>query len=442
MMSKDQPGTQQKLQFKHLPAFADFLLKDHLRAVTAKQIDLLFEVDLPVLKRYDRSIYTRDQLIDRSIPTYTEFLRAAAANRLDPFIDQVISTWENNQLPEILRDELVTEDLTLTIHVCKKSLLFFIREYTSDVDAALELVREMDDYSMEANARAFYAYLRIHRNRIDGINRSFSGEEEELLADPEEKLRELNFSLKQKNNALERANKELTSFSYVASHDLQEPIRKIRTFTNLIMETENNLSAEGKNCFNRIIVSAGRMQKLIDDLLSFSRAQVFEDVQKPVDLNTVFSEINSFYKESIAEGKLSIQCGQLPVIQAIPFQIQQLMQNIISNSIKYSKPDKRTEVRIKAELVQARQLPYFSAKQHSRSYHKISIKDNGIGFDQVYSEKIFEMFQRLHGRTEYSGTGIGLSICKKIMENHQGHISATGVPDQGAVFDIYFPSQY
>jgi PAS domain S-box-containing protein len=258
------------------------------------------------------------------------------------------------------------------------------------------------------------------------------------LRERENQLAELNLSLEQKNIALERSNKELTSFSYVASHDLQEPLRKIKTFSNLILEKEKNLSEEGKDCFGRIIISAGRMQTLIEDLLSFSRTQLFENTLKLVDLNEVMSEIKNLHFEPINEGRLIINTGTLPIIHAISFQIQQLFENIISNSIKYSKPDQKTKISVSCTLIEGNKILFFNSDKNKR-YYKIGIEDNGIGFDEKYSEKIFEIFQRLHGKNEYSGTGIGLSICKKIVENHNGFITAHSKIDHGSTFEIYLP---
>ncbi|HEY1040158.1 MAG TPA: ATP-binding protein, partial [Bacteroidia bacterium] len=258
------------------------------------------------------------------------------------------------------------------------------------------------------------------------------------IKEREEKLEELNISLNQKNIALERSNKELTSFSYVASHDLQEPLRKIKTFSNLILEKEQNMSSEGKEWFERIMVSAGRMQKLIEDLLSFSRTQIYENILNPVDLNSILGDIKILHAESISEGRLILNNDTLPVITGVQFQLQQLMENLISNSIKYGKPGEAVEINIHYELVQGKNVPSLIAAENKK-YHRICITDNGIGFDQQYADRIFEIFQRLHGKNEYSGTGIGLSICKKIVENHLGHISAEGKINEGATFTIYLP---
>lgn len=254
------------------------------------------------------------------------------------------------------------------------------------------------------------------------------------LKQREELLEKLNLTLNEKNTHLEDSNKELSAFGYVVSHDLQEPLRKIKLFGDLLLEKENEkLSEEGKMLLGRIINSSGRMQKLINDLLSFSRTQTGDKTFESVDLNSVIDGINTFYEESVNRKKPVITRAELPVISGIAFQVQQLFENIVSNSVKYSKEGKEIKIDISAEETEDETIHGII------KYYKISVADNGIGFEQKYAAKIFEIFQRLHGKAEYSGTGIGLSICKKIIENHSGRIEATGVPQEGARFDIYFP---
>jgi PAS domain S-box-containing protein len=799
-----------KLQFKILPAYADHLLNHKIREFTKKSIDLALEVDFPILKFFDLSKYSEEELINLSVPAYTQFLTAALHNKLSEFVVDAVEKWETNQLPDISNQQLVVEDITLSTYIRKKSLLYFISAYTADINKATELMYEIDDYTLLANQLAFKAYVRIHEKKICEVNESLSRHQAELLEAEEiaglgtfewqlsggqsrytpqvmkifdleqssnlpdfmefvhpgdrEKLRtsieealkgpgnfdceyryrkngkekviwskglvtfkdnipflmkgtvmditdrhymlqtlkrneelykqaqklthignwtwdletnevkfsdelyriyglpmnehmdaiqffsfvhnddkekvlellnyskdtlqphtvdyrlvrkdgsirvmrrnaevvlnekgkpykivgtgqditrevelnreirereenfshliknapdgiivideeskvklwnekateifgwesmevidkdlsetiipelyreahkkgikrflkigqsqilnrtievlaqnkdqrqlhisltisesmqngkpvfvafirdisnekrikselelkknelaELNLSLEQKNVALERSNKELTSFSYVASHDLQEPIRKIKTFINLVIEKENNISAEGKQIFDRIVTSASRMQKLIDDLLSFSRTQTYENTVVKVDLNAVLAEVRNVYADAINEKRLSIEADKLPTVKGISFQLQQLFENIISNSIKYRKKGKGTEVKIACEKVNMNEFPFFNIKD-IESFYKISFKDNGIGFDQKYADKIFEIFQRLHGKNEYSGTGIGLSICKRIVENHNGFITAQSVLNSGATFEVYLPA--
>jgi PAS domain S-box-containing protein len=804
------PKIIKKFQFKFFPEFADFLLKNNLREFTKQQLRFMFEVDFPILKHYDFSIYTEEQLIELSLPTYSEFLNAVIENKLEANIDEAIKRWVTNQLTNITRDQLVIEDILLATYIRKKVFLVFLPSYTSDINLAIELIKEIDDYCLEAYSKSFHIYIDINNEKVEKINETLKKHETDLLEAQEiasfgsfewnlvgekseytpqvqkifemdqnstlsdfleyvhpgdkeklqvsidnalagkqdyeceyryrkngkekvlwtkglvsfedgkpivmkgtvmditdrhymlkrlerneelykqaqklthignwtweiatnkimfsdelyriygltigeeitfdrfisfihpedkeqmyeqlkessqtgvgheldfriiredgstriirrntevfkddkgkpykvsgtgqditkeifldkeikereedfgqliknapdtiivideaskvllwnpkaseifglksdeaigknltnliiperyqlfhkngmdkllevgkkvslnktieviaknalgiefyisltisqslqkgktvfitfirdisyekkikaeleiktEQLAELNVSLEQKNIALEKSNKELTSFSYVASHDLQEPLRKIKTFSNLLLEKEKNMSEDGKVCFDRIIFSVGRMQKLIDDLLTFSRTEIYEKTLKSVDLNLVLSEIKTLHNEAIKEDKLVITSNELPVIHAVPFQIQQLFENIISNSIKYSKTGKRTEVNISSKIINDEDDALFLSSVKSRNFHKISISDNGIGFDQKYSEKIFEIFQRLHGKNEYSGTGIGLSICKKIVENHKGFIYAHSKINEGATFEIYLP---
>jgi PAS domain S-box-containing protein len=796
------------LQFKIFPAFAEHLLNHKAREFARKSLELAVEADIPILKYFGLSKYSEEQLIELSIPAYTQFLTAAMHNQLSGFIEDAVVKWETNQLPDISKDQLVVEDITLSTHIRKKALLHFISTYTADITKVVELIYEIDDYTLLANQLAFKAYIRIHEKKLQEINESLAKHETELLdaqeiagfgsfewkfgggtkltpqlmkifdmsqtsslpeflefvhpgdreklkaaieraisgdgefdceyryrkngiekvlwskglvsftngkpevmkgtvmditdrqhmlqtlkrneelykqaqklthignwtwdletnaikfsdelyriygleigepmdalrffsfvhdddkekvlellnytkrthqahtldyrlvrkdgtiriirrnaevlldekgnpykmlgtgqditkevelnkeimereenfshliknapdgiivIDEESKIRlwnekatrifgweskevigmdltktiipekyheahkkgmqrflntgqttilnktievvarnrsqnefyisltisrsiqndrpvfvafirdisdekkikseleqkknelaELNLSLEQKNVALERSNKELTSFTYVASHDLQEPIRKIKTFINLALEKEKNISGEGKEIFERIVTSASRMQKLIDDLLSFSRTQSYNDTTVTVDLNFILNEVRTIYADALNEKRLTIEAGKLPTVKGVSFQLQQLFENIISNSIKYRKKGRSAEVKISCEKVNMNEFPFFNIKD-IECFYKISFQDNGIGFDQKYADKIFEIFQRLHGKNEYSGTGIGLSICKRIVENHNGFITAQSVLGTGATFDVYLP---
>ena len=254
-------------------------------------------------------------------------------------------------------------------------------------------------------------------------------------------LEENRNQLTKKNTELERMNNELSSFSYVAGHDLKEPLRKIRTFSNFILEKGNEtLTEEIRGYMERIITSTSNMQKLIDDLLAFSRTSSSDKILHDVNLNSLLSEVKNLLKEPIEEKGVIITATQLPTIKAIQFQFQQLLENIISNAIKYSKSDLTPQITITAGMVSGKEFIARGANPE-KIYHKISISDNGIGFEQEYAEKIFELFQRLHGKDEYSGSGIGLAICKKIVENHNGFIVAEGKEGVGSTFNIYIPKE-
>ena len=247
-------------------------------------------------------------------------------------------------------------------------------------------------------------------------------------------------TLEERNRELEQSNKELASFNQIASHDLQEPLRKIQTFISIIWEKEMyGLSDLGKNYFERIQTSVTRMRKLIDDLLLFSRTTKTDKIFEESDLNLLLKNALLELSEDIVEKKAHIESAQLPVLKVIPFQIQQLFQNLLGNSLKYSKPIVDQIIKIECERIIAKDYPILKVVSDNL-YYKITVTDNGLGFEQQYAEQIFTIFKRLHTSAEYPGTGIGLSICKKIVENHSGFIFAEGKPEIGAVFTVFLPS--
>jgi len=249
-----------------------------------------------------------------------------------------------------------------------------------------------------------------------------------------------NLTLQERNRELELSNKELASFNQIASHDLQEPLRKIQTFISLIGEREiAGMSDSGKKHFEGILTSVARMRKLIDDLLLFSRMNKADKIFEESDLNLLLRNTLHELSEEIDEKSMHIESVQLPVLKVIPFQIQQLFQNLISNSLKYSKQSGEKILKINCEKVTAKAYPILNMGSNN-IYYKITVSDNGLGFEQQYAEQIFTIFKRLHTLNEYPGTGIGLSICKKIVENHSGFIFAEGESGIGAVFSIFLPA--
>ena len=235
------------------------------------------------------------------------------------------------------------------------------------------------------------------------------------------------------------ANKELLAFTYVSSHDLQEPLRKIQTFCSIILANENNkLSENGKYNFERMQLAAGRMQQLIDDLLAFSRINTTELIFENTDIKIIIDEIRNDLKDTINEKNATIEAFDLGSAFIIPFQFRQLMYNLISNALKFSKPNQPSHIIIKRQIVKGGDAINDNLSVH-KYYCHFSVTDNGIGFEPHFSERIFEVFQKLHSKEVYGGTGIGLAIVKKIVENHNGIIIATSELDKGAKFDIYFP---
>lgn len=256
-----------------------------------------------------------------------------------------------------------------------------------------------------------------------------------------ERLQLTNQVLEEKNKELERSNNELASFSYIASHDLQEPLRKIVTFADKLLEVpEINSIPSTKTYLDKIIVSSERMRQLIEDVLNFSRISTGEKFTK-TDLNEIVSNVLTDFEQKVAEKKATVTVAQLPIIPAINVQMRQLFHNLISNALKFSDSSRNPIVRITPEPLSPEELKSYSHLNKSISYIKIAVSDNGIGFKQEFSEKIFIIFQRLHGSSRFPGTGIGLALCRKIAENHNGLIYASSSEGKGTTFYIILPEK-
>ncbi|MDR7211955.1 CHASE3 domain-containing protein [Flavobacterium piscis] len=249
----------------------------------------------------------------------------------------------------------------------------------------------------------------------------------------------LNIKLQERNKELEKSNQELASFNHVASHDLQEPLRKIQTFISRVSDADRAIiSDSAKEYITKIETSAKRMRVLIDDLLLFSRTNTTKKEFIKSNLNDLFENAIVELAEVIEDKKAKISVSKLPKLLVIPYQIEQLFINLIGNSLKYSQPDLIPEINIESEKVLSADNPEL-LDQSIKKYHKITFRDNGMGFDPQFRETVFVLFQRLHSKTEFPGTGIGLAICKKIVENHKGYIIADSAINQGSVFTVYLP---
>ncbi|MET0393504.1 MAG: PAS domain-containing protein [Chitinophagaceae bacterium] len=262
-------------------------------------------------------------------------------------------------------------------------------------------------------------------------------EEKAFSQELERQVRERTRELAVKNEELEKMNTELQSFAYVSSHDLQEPLRKIQVFSDRILELEQEkLSPKTKDYFGRIIRAASTMQTLIKDLLLYSRTSNSERKFEKTAIDDILNDVKEELHEEIEDKKAVVTSGGLGAACVIPFQFRQLLINLVSNSLKFSKEGSAPHIHLQHELVNSSTL----SETASPGYYHLTVSDNGIGFDNEFKDKIFDIFQRLHGKDRFKGSGIGLAIVKKIVENHKGFIEARGERDKGATFDIYFPA--
>lgn len=252
----------------------------------------------------------------------------------------------------------------------------------------------------------------------------------------EVKVKERTRNLLQKNEELETSNHELQQFAWVVSHDLKEPLRKIQTFNNIIREKYVQPDSEGARYLDRTIHSSERMSALINDLLDYSRLSVSALFQ-PTDLDEILREVLSDFEYLISEKKALIHHNQLCTVDAVPSQMRQIFQNLISNALKFSREGVPPEVTITCDRITGKALD--SPVSENGDYCRITVSDNGIGFDESHMDKLFIIFQRLHTRTAYEGTGIGLAIAKKIMDKHNGSITARSKEQEGASFILILP---
>ncbi|MES2893244.1 MAG: chemotaxis protein CheB [Bacteroidota bacterium] len=256
-----------------------------------------------------------------------------------------------------------------------------------------------------------------------------------------EELKRSHESLQERNQQLERSNNELASFSFVASHDLQEPLRRIRAFSDRILENEKHtLSPTSSDYFSRMNKAAKQMTQLIHDLLDYSQVNPPQAVEEFTDLNEVVDNVLSSLNIVLEEKNAKVEVSALPKVKVLPSQLLSIFRNLVTNAIKYSKPGVPPLIKISSTSVDGQNIDLPELRKDT-SYWKIMVVDNGIGFDPKYNQQIFEMFQRLHAKTEYEGTGIGLAICKKIIQNNQGTITATSEPGKGSTFEIYLPKE-
>lgn len=284
----------------------------------------------------------------------------------------------------------------------------------------------------------------LHKGKLqmtqDRLMYTKSLETQKIFSDAlEMKVQERTQELLDKNRSLEKMNAELDSFNFISSHDLQEPLRKIQTFSSIILsDDKQKLSDSSKKNFEKIQLAAQRMRTLIKDLLSYSRTKTDLTPFENTDLEKLITDVKNDMHEELKSKNATIEIGSLCTVNIIPFQFRQLFFNLFNNSLKFSKPDEPVHIKITSTIAEGKTLDN-SELVPDKKYCHLTILDNGIGFEEQYKDHIFKLFHRLHNVTDYEGTGMGLTIVKKIIDNHNGMIIATGKPNVGARFDIYMP---
>ncbi|MEL6149097.1 MAG: PAS domain-containing protein [Chloroflexota bacterium] len=330
----------------------------------------------------------------------------------------------NNHVAGLANEEIVGS----TIYDIPRSLQD-LRRVEEAIDRCLD-TGEMQavEYTVyEGDTRYIYEtrYARMGNNEVMALVRDMSDQRS-----AEEKLQRSTQELQVFTAELERSNAELQSFAYSASHDLQEPLRKIQAFGDLLVRhAGDDLDENATDYLNRMTGAASRMQQLIDGLLTFSRVTTDARVFRAIDLQQVLDEVLNDLEVSIARAGATITADAMPTVEGDLFQMRQLFQNLISNALKYTAPGNPPQIDITCRVI----------NQGSADYVRITFTDNGIGFDSKHRDRIFGVFQRLHTRNQYAGTGMGLAICKRIVERHSGEITAVGRKGQGASFIVTLP---
>ncbi len=383
---------------KNLKTFAAFLKNEKLIPYSQDSIALAREMNIPVMKFFKD--LTEEQLLHMSMNRNLHFL--------DSLIDDTalhnaginLKLWEENKMPGISRNDIEPSDLVLTYALQKKIMLSYLGLYTSITSEAILIMTELENYYTIVQEAAVKVFFYIQK-------------------ETENQLRQVQEELSNKTKELIRSNSELEQFAYVASHDLQEPLRMINSYIQLLASRyKDQLDQDANDFIDFAVDGSNRMRILINSLLEYSRVNRIKPFEY-INVREILSEVLMDMDRSIRENSAIIQYSKLPDIYCDPVLTGLLFQNIIGNAIKF----------------RGAESPVISiSAERKGGHHLFAIKDNGIGIRKEYFDKIFVIFQRLNSVDKYPGTGIGLAICKKIVERHGGEIWVTSEPGKGAVF--------
>ena len=383
---------------KTLKTFANYLKKEKLQGFSEDSVRQMRVLNVPMLKHLPD--ISEEEMTLRSMPSQEKFLSSLEDDTALRKAGESLRLWEADKLPGISGHDIHPSDLVLLYAAQKRAMLKYLAEYTQDSREIICIISELEDYYTRVQDGAVQMLFKIQR-------------------DTETKLRESEALLKAKTADLERSNQELEQFAYVASHDLQEPLRMVNSYVQLLSSRyKDKLDADANEFIHFAVDGSNRMRNLINSLLEFSRVNRIKPFTW-MEMDKVVEEVLIDLSSMISENGAIIHYGDLPQIYGDQVLIGQLFQNLIANAIKF-RGIPEPEITISCEK---RKDDYFFA-----------VKDNGIGIKKEYAEKIFVIFRRLHGMERYPGTGIGLAICKKIVERHGGRIWVESEPGKGATF--------
>lgn len=392
---------------------------------------------------------TREHLLNKDLQEKEQIFQQLIHNAPDAVIviniESIITLW-NPKTTDIFgwtAEEAIGRNLTETIIPAKYKEAHEqgMKRFLATGEANI-LNKTLELTACNKNKKEFYISLTISET-IQAGNKAFVAflRDISIQKQTQLELQKKSTLLEFKNLELQRINEELESFNFAASHDLQEPLRKIQTYSSRILDRgKKGLDPNVMKDLDKIMTSSARMQKLIQDLLSFSQNTLKSQDTEAVDLNTIIEEVKHSFIDKMEEKRVYIHAEKLPVVKVVPFQFLQLFINLLGNAVKYHRPGIAPIIHIRSALVNPSEIK-IEGPFPSQHYLLISIMDNGIGFETAYANKIFDLFTRLHNKETYSGTGIGLATCKKIVHNHEGYIRAESTPGEGSTFFIYLPEE-